>query len=163
MQVREHDLPGVGKKFSIVTNDQDRLTVIIHNSGHRELYFFRRGEEYPFMALRLDDAEARQLSAILAGAYFQPPVAESMDIILGQLSIEWLRVEPGSAVAGKSLAESGIREGSGASVLAILRGDEAIANPPPQETIRPGDTLVVIGDREQVQRARRLVRGSGSR
>lgn len=161
MHVREHDLPGVGKKFAIVTNDGDRLTVIIHNTGHRELYLFQRGDEYPSLALRLEDAEARQLGALLGGAYFQPPVAESMDMILGQLSMEWLRVEPGSPVAGRTLADSAIRERSGASVLAILRGDRALANPAPQETIHSGDILVVVGDREQVQRARRLVRGSG--
>src|SRR5687768_16107395 len=72
MDVREHDLPGVGKKFAVTTNDGDRLTIIIHNSGHREIYFFERGEDYPAYAVRMEDSEARKLGAILGGAFFQP-------------------------------------------------------------------------------------------
>ncbi len=41
MEVREVDLPGVGKKFAVRTNDQERLTIIIHNTGHREIYSFK--------------------------------------------------------------------------------------------------------------------------
>ena len=102
MDIREHDLPGVGKKFAIVTNEGDRMTVIIHNSGVREIYHFKKGEDYPFHAIRLTDSEARKMGAVLGGAYFQPPVAESMDMVMDQLSIEWLKVEEGSPLAGKT-------------------------------------------------------------
>lgn len=40
------------------------------------------------------------LGAILGGAYFQPAVAESMDMVLGQLSVEWFKVAAGSPLAG---------------------------------------------------------------
>ena len=43
MDVREHDLPGVGKKYAIKTTEGDRMTVIIHNTGHREIYHFKKG------------------------------------------------------------------------------------------------------------------------
>ncbi len=86
MDVREHDLPGVGKKFAINTTGGDRMTVIIHNSGPREIYFFEPGEDFPSHAVRLEDSEARKFGAILGGAYFQPALAESMDVVLDQLS-----------------------------------------------------------------------------
>jgi TrkA domain protein len=162
MDVREHDLPGVGKKFAVVTNDSDRLTIIIHNSGHREIYFFERGEDYPAYAIRMEDSEARKLGAILGGAYFQPVVAESMEMVLDQLSVEWMKVGTGSPLGGQSLLEAAVRERTGASVIAILRDGKAIPNPQPDERIAAGDTLMVVGDREQVGRFGDLLRGAGT-
>lgn len=152
MDIREHDLPGVGKKFAITTSEGDRMTVIIHNTGNREIYHFRRGEDYPFHAVRLSDAEARKVGAVLGGAYFQPPVAQSMDMVLEQLSIEWLKVEPDSELAGKTLQDAAIRQQTGASVIAILRAGRAHPNPQPEDRIEAGDTLMVVGDRAQVER-----------
>lgn len=159
MQVKEHDLPGVGKKFALTTNEDERMTVIIHNTGHRELYVFRGREEFPSSAVRLQDAEARMLGAILGGAYFQPAVAESMDMVLGQLSVEWFRVGPGSPLAGRTIEESAIRKRTGASVIAILRGGRPLPNPGPGDVIQAGDTLLVVGDRGQVQRFRAGIGG----
>jgi TrkA domain protein len=163
MDVHEHDLPGVGKKFAIKTGEDDRMTVIIHNTGHREIYHFKKGEDYPFYAVWLGDAEARQLGAILGGAYFQPPVAESMDMVMEQLSIEWQKVDEASPLKGKTIQEAAIRQKTGASVIAILRGGKAHPNPQPDEEIRPGDTLMVVGDREQVTRFLSLARRADGR
>ena len=154
MEINEHDLPGVGKKFAVRTRAGDRMTVIIHNTGAREIYHFQRGEDYPFYSLRLTDAEARKMGAVLGGAYFQPPMVESMEMVLEQLSIEWHRVEAGAPLAGRTLGEAAIRQRTGASVLAILRDGEARPNPGPDERVQAGDTLMVIGDREQVGRVR---------
>lgn len=159
MDVKEHDLPGVGKKYAITTNEEDRMTVIIHNTGHREIYHFKRGEDYPFYAIRLQDPEARKLGAILGGAYFQPPVAESMDMVLERLSIEWVKVDAGSPLAGQTLEGAAIRQQTGASVIAVLRDGQAHPNPQPSERIEIGDTLMVVGDREQVQRFAGMCRG----
>jgi TrkA domain protein len=161
MDVREHDLPGVGKKFAVTTNDGDRMTIIIHNSGHREIYHFERGEDYPAYAVRMEDSEARKLGAILGGAFFQPVVAESMDVVFSQLSVEWMKAGAGSPLVGRSLLEAAVRERTGASVIAILREGQAIPNPQPDERIAAGDTLMVVGDREQVGRFGDLLRGAG--
>jgi TrkA domain protein len=160
MEIREHDLPGVGKKFAITTSDGDRMTVIIHNSGHREIYHFERGEDYPSHAIRMDDSEARKLGAILGGAYFQPVVAESMEMVFQQLAVEWLKVGSASPLAGQSLAEAAVRKRTGASVIAILREGNAVPNPQPTERFAAGDTLVVVGDRQQVGRFSDMLRGT---
>lgn len=159
MQVHEHDLPGVGKKFALTTNENERMTVVIHNTGHREIYVFKDREEFPSSAVRLEDAEARMLGAILGGAYFQPAVAESMDMVLGQLSVEWFRVGAGAALAGRTVQESAIRKRTGASVIAILRDGRPQPNPGPTDVIEVGDTLLVVGDRQQVQRFRAEIGG----
>lgn len=159
MDIREADLPGVGRKFALTTNDGDRLTIIIHNTGAREVYNFQKGEDFPFHAVRLDDQEARQLSAILGGAYFQPNAAASMDLVLEQLTIEWLKIGPDSKLAGKGIAELDIRKNTGASVLAVLRGKQVMANPEPSERIQGGDTVVIAGTADQVNRFLAFARG----
>lgn len=160
MEVKEADLPGVGRKFAVTTADQDRLTIIIHNTGAREIYNFKKGEDYPSHALRLEDQEARQLSAILGGAYFQPTAGASMDLVLEQLSIEWLKIGQESKLANKSIEELEIRKNTGAIVLAILRGKQVLANPEPSEQILPGDTLVIAGTADQVNRFLAFARGT---
>ena len=125
MDIREIDLPGVGKKFAITTNSGERITIIIHNTGHREIYNFKRGEDFPFYALRLDDDEARKLSAVLGGAYFQPAVSGSVDMILEQLSIEWVKVESTSPLAGRTIGALQIRQRTGGYTLALVAIEEA--------------------------------------
>jgi TrkA domain protein len=159
MDVREVDLPGVGKKFALTTSEGERLTIIIHNTGDRELYNFRENEDFPFHALRLDDSESRKLSAILGGAYFQPTAVASMDMLLEQLAIEWVKTGKESRLAGKSIAELDVRKSTGASVLAILRGKQIVANPEPEEVFNVGDTAVIAGSREQVDRFLKFARG----
>jgi TrkA domain protein len=163
MQIRESDLPGVGKKFAIVTDAGDRLSIIIHNTGHREIYNFRKGEDFPFHAIRLEDSEARKLGALLGGAYFQPTVIESMDMVLESLTIEWVKVDAASPLTGHTIAELEIRQRTGASVTAILRGGAAIPNPQPDQRIERDDTLMVVGTREQVQRFLDLFARAGTK
>lgn len=162
MEIKEIDLPGVGKKFAINTSGGERLTVIIHNTGHREIYNFRAGEDFPFFALRLEDEEARKVAAILGGAYFQPAATGSVEMILDQLSIEWVRIGANSPFAGHTITELEVRKRTGASLIAILRGGTAIPNPQPDARLEAGDTVVAVGSREQMDHLLAYARGEGA-
>ena len=61
------------------------------------------------------------------------------------LSAGRIAVGPGSPYAGRPLGETRARTRTGASIVAIVRGDEVIASPPPSEVLKAGDVLVVIG------------------
>lgn len=74
--LRECDLPGVGKKFVLNTYSKQRLVVIIHHEGKRELYILDRDDE-PLASVVLQDEEARQLGAVIGGAYYKSTAAES--------------------------------------------------------------------------------------
>ncbi len=41
MEVKMADLPGVGKKISFQTVEENKIVVIVHHSGKRDLYFSR--------------------------------------------------------------------------------------------------------------------------
>jgi TrkA domain protein len=62
-------------------------------------------------------------------------------------------------MAGKTLSDLAVRRLTGASVIAILRGETIIPTPDPyQEVIQPGDTLVVVGTRPQIEKVLPLCR-----
>ena len=93
IELRETRLPGVGVKYGFRTGEGARLAIILHNDGDREIYFFRHeDDEDPAAVIRLDDDEARQLGAVLGGAYERPKIVEELEMALGELLIEWVRV-----------------------------------------------------------------------
>jgi TrkA domain protein len=147
--VYESDLPGVGKKFEVDLDDDSRLVIVTHNTGKREVFRRPDPDSDSEKLFELSDTLARQIGTILEGAYFQPVRSQSIETVLGEDTlIEWVQVADGSVVAGKTLAEAGVRQRTGVSVLAVQRGDETITNPGADTEIRSGDTLIVVGSRE---------------
>jgi CPA2 family monovalent cation:H+ antiporter-2 len=68
-----------------------------------------------------------------------------------------LELEPGNPAVGKTLAEIRLRGLTGATVLAIRRGDESVLVPSGHEQLQPGDILAIAGTREAVEAARELL------
>ena len=158
VDLRETRLPGVGVKYAFRTAMGGRVSVILHNDGDRELYFYRRAsDDEPTAVIELHDDEARQLGAVLGGAYERPKIVEELEMALGELTIEWVAVQPGSPAIGKSLAECAFRARTGVTVIAILREPEPISGAQPDDVIQEGDTLVVVGKAGQYAAFRRLL------
>ena len=72
-------------------------------------------------------------------------------MLLEEFGIEWVKLESDSPLVGSTLQQSGIRARTGASVIAVLRQERSLASPAPDTEFREGDTLVVMGQREQVE------------
>jgi len=68
----------------------------------------------------------------------------------GEMEIAWLRLAPGSVLAGQSLAEANLRAQTGASIVAILRAGRLMPNPKSQTVFEVGDQVGLIGDPEQL-------------
>ena len=143
---QETRLPGVGTKFTFRLDDGARIAVIVHNDGKRELYWFRHArDDQPGAVIELDDDEARQLGAVLGGAYERPKIVEDLELALGELQIEWTPVPDSSRCIGKTLSECGFRAKTGVTVIAILRDPEPVSGARPEDVIQRGDTLVTVG------------------
>ena len=93
----------------------------------------------------LGDDQARRLGAVLAGAYFRPAVAEQLETLVGGLAIDWVTLRSDSPAAGRSIAELELRRRTGMTVVAVIRGDQALVVPDPSEVLTAGDRLVVLG------------------
>ncbi|MGH3058960.1 MAG: cation:proton antiporter regulatory subunit, partial [Gaiellaceae bacterium] len=142
-ELRETRLPGIGVKYTTTTAHGGRLTVILHNEGQREIYWFRHADdEDPQAVIRLEDDEARQLGAVIGGAYDRPKVVEELEMAFGELSIEWVPVPDTSPAIGRTLADCGFRQRTGITIIAILREPEPVAGAQPDDVIERGDVLV---------------------
>ena len=156
--LKQTRLPGVGVKYSLLTAAGSKVTVIQHNDGEREVYVHNRAsDDDPAVVLELHDDEARQLGALLGGAYERPRIVEELEMALGELSIEWIAVPPESPWVGRTLADCAFRRRSGVTVIAILREPEPISGAQPDDIVQEGDTLVVVGKAAQVRDFRRLL------
>ena len=149
MRVYESEVPGVGRKFELQLTGGKSAVLVVHHDGQCEL--FRRdgpdadGEKI----LDLKGEQANRLGSILEGAYFESVDVDSLSVPLGDAIIEWVEVVDDSPVAGTTLGESRIRTETGASIIAIQRGEETVSNPPPETELEPGDLLVAVGTREE--------------
>jgi TrkA domain protein len=158
VDLRETRLPGIGFKYAFKTAQGGRLSVILHNDGQREIYFYRRADDdEPRAVIELHDDEARQLGAILGGAYERPKIVEELEMALGELQIEWIPVPDSSPAIGRTLAECGLRARTGVTVIAILREPEPVSGAQPDDFIQRGDTLVAVGKAGQFPEFRRLL------
>jgi CPA2 family monovalent cation:H+ antiporter-2 len=72
------------------------------------------------------------------------------------LGIESLPVHEGDWLAGRTLAEAGLRARSGATVVAVSRGEATAVSPDPRDRLAAGDVLCLVGDEGQIARARAL-------
>ncbi len=96
----------------------------------------------------------------------QPELAQIFDVVVDgsplEFHVEELDIDPGCEVAGKTLRDSEIRQTSGALVIALEEQKERITvNPDPDVRLSVGDRLVVVGTREQVDKAALLLKSGG--
>jgi len=158
VDVRETRLPGVGFKYAFHLAHGGRVSVILHMDGQRDIYYYRRAtDDDATSVLELQDDEARQLGAILGGAYERPKIVEELEMALGELQIEWIPVPDSSPAIGRTLAECGLRARTGVTVIAILREPEPISGAQPGDVIEMGDTLVAVGKAGQFALFRKLL------
>jgi TrkA domain protein len=149
-EVEEQELPGIGRRYQVLSREGGAAVVVLHHSGRRDLYVMAPSGGAPQATLTLTDRQARNLGAILAGAYFTPTVAEEMEAVIGDLLIDWVTVLPESPAAGRSIADLGIRSRTRMTVAAVSREGETVIAPEPAEVLRPGDRLVVVGRPEDL-------------
>ena len=109
MSVSEQDMPGIGRRYELAAGKGQRLALIIHHSGRRDLYVFDRHEEDPTCAVELSDDQARRIGAILGGAFFKPTVVEEIEDIVGEFVVDWVTLPEDAVAVGRSIADLQIR------------------------------------------------------
>ncbi|MGD2101371.1 MAG: potassium channel protein [Acidimicrobiia bacterium] len=170
------ELAGIHSAASLiacVADDSDNLVIALSAKSLRtDLRVICRATEMESeRKLRLAGADAvvapQAVGAErLAMMALQPELAQIFDVVVHgapvEFRVEELDIDPESSVAGKTIRDSGVRQDTGALILALEGGDETIVvNPGPDLRLMPGDRLVVVGTKEQVDRAAELLRPVG--
>jgi TrkA domain protein len=159
MSINEEDLPGIGRRYEIIASRGQRVVLIIHHSGRRDLYIMDRHREDPTCVVELTDDQARRIGAILGGAFFKPAVVEEIERVVGEFVVDWVTVPEDAPAVGRSIQDLQVRRQSGMSVVAIVRGKQSITGPDPSEVLAVGDRLVVVGRREDIPKFLEIVLG----
>ncbi|HSM18018.1 MAG TPA: cation:proton antiporter [Gemmatimonadales bacterium] len=73
-------------------------------------------------------------------------------------SLTPLTIRPGSSAVGKSLAQLNVRGMTGATVVALCRGEDRIVFPKATETLLEGDLLALSGAEHAIDEAKQLLR-----
>ncbi|MFW6006556.1 MAG: cation:proton antiporter regulatory subunit [Bacillota bacterium] len=163
MKIKESDLPGVGKKYTLETAEDIIFVVIIHHSGHREIYFMEDEDaEQALFSLDLTDEEARRIGSLLVGADYQPVTEQQTRFLHENILVEWIELKPSSWLIDKTIAETEIRKRTGVTILGIQRGDELIGSPDIDEKIMSGDILMVNGKKENIDYFKKWCAGEES-
>jgi TrkA domain protein len=147
----------VGLRHEFTTERGERVAVLTHRTGRREIAIFDRGDPdacTTVLHLSLDDT--RTLAEILGASQVSEAVAAVQQRVEG-LAIEWVALPSGSRFVGSTIAEGGFRTRTGASIVAILRGPATIPAPGPDERFDSGDVVVAVGTPEGLGQLRGLL------
>jgi len=153
-----------------VTSDAENLYIVITARGmNPDLKIIARASEEE-AAPKLKAVGATEVVSPyhfvgrrIAQLLLQPHVIDFVEATFGQhqidVQLEEVEIPEGSALAGKTLATSEIRQNTGVLVLALKGPDGTLAfNPAPNAVIRPGDRLIAVGSRSHLKQLESLTR-----
>ncbi len=157
--VSEAYLPGVGRKFQIETLRGDRLVIVIHDDGDREIYYFdRKNLDRAASVVTLTDGEARQIAGIVGGLTYVPKALPTAEVVLDDLVLDWFTIEPGAAAIGKTIRDLQPRTVTGASIVSLVEADHVKRTNPEADTmLNEGATLILAGDRKTIAALKKLL------
>jgi CPA2 family monovalent cation:H+ antiporter-2 len=92
----------------------------------------------------------------------RPEEIKPMPELLREAELETVEIPSGSAMVERKLREIPLRTQTGASIVAIERAGQRLINPGPDEVLRPGDNVLLLGQAEQLPNARILLVGAGT-
>jgi TrkA domain protein len=143
-KIEETKLPGVGIRFDFVTKDGQRVGVVHHRGGRREIFICPPDDpDTAQTVLDLDDDDVHTLNDVLGVS----PVIEEIYQIqqVEGLAMDWLSIKATSPFAGKTIGDARIRTRTGVSVVAVIRGDDPFPAPGPEFVLMADDIAVVVG------------------
>lgn len=150
-------MPGVGVRYDFSTRMGPRVGVIAHRSGDRELLVYSEQDpDRAVLSLRLHDDESHALAELLGATQVAEAVSHLRQSIEG-LTIDWMPVRAGAVGAGITIGRTELRKRTGATIVAVVRGDDTHASPGPEFGLEVGDVAVVIGSADSIERAVKLL------
>ena len=159
MDVTEVLLPGVGLRYEFTTHEGDRMGVVARRSGDVEVVVYSAQDpDESRSVIRLNREEAETVAEILGAPRMAERFADLTKEVPG-LSAGQVVVASDSPFAGRPLGATQARTRTGASIVAIVRGEEVLPSPPPSQILHGGDVLVVIGTHDGIAGVEQIVRG----
>lgn len=159
MELFETPLPGVGVRYEFTAEGGDHVGVVVRRDGKRDIALYDREDPDSCRGtIELSEGDASKVAELLGGTNITARLEELKHSIEG-LAIEWITMPDGGGLTGKTIADGKIRTTTSASVVAVIRGDQAIPGPDPTFEFQSGDTVLVMGAAGAVGRASSILTG----
>ena len=156
-RIKETKLPGFGIRHDFTTKEGEQVCVVAHRSGRREIFVGDPADpDARRSLLELSEDDSRTLGELLGVSQISEEFARLQQAIEG-LTIDWLPLRADSPFANRTVGDTRLRTRTGVSVVAIVRGDDAVPAPGPEEGLRGGDYLVVVGTPRGIEQAVELL------
>jgi len=157
-EIQETLLPGVGVRHEFTTAGGERLALLTHRTGRREIAVYDRDDpDQCRTVLHLSAEDTTALGELFGLSQVSETVRAAQR--LEGVAIDWISLPAGSPAAGSSIADGEFRTRTGASIVAIIRGDTTVPAPEPDERLAGGDVVVAVGTTEGLERLRGLLAG----
>jgi voltage-gated potassium channel len=169
--VLEH--AGIARAKALVAvagSDADNLFIVLSaRLLNPKLYIVARAED-PAAEAKLRRVGADQVVSPyaiggrrVAHAVLRPTVVDFIEMATRtdyvEMQIEEIRLKPGSALVGQTLAQCRLRQDVGVIIVAIKKQNGALNASPTGDTVLDAEsTLVVLGHREQLDQMEKLAR-----
>jgi TrkA domain protein len=156
-EVTEIRLPGVGVRHEFTTSSGERLGVLSHRSGRREVVVYHRDDpDAATTILHLSQDDTRTLAELLGASQVSEALMAVQQDVEG-LAIDWITLPEHSRFGGATIAEGQFRTRTGASIVAVIRGDTTVPAPGPEHRLEAGDVAVAVGTAEGLVQLRDLL------
>lgn len=102
-----------------------------------------------------------ELTDEIKSGHYEALRTEDREIRIRPMATEWWRlinfktylIKEGSFLVGLSIRRLDLRAKTGATIIAIQRGEKILLNPAPNEILMEGDILILMGSEEHLRRA----------
>lgn len=158
MDVNEVLLPGVGLRYEFDTAAGDRIGIVALRDGSFQVAVYGADPDAPAAQYRLDGEEADTVAQILGAPRMAERFADLTREIPGLVAGQVV-VAPDSPFVGRTLGDTRARTRTGSSIVAVVREEDVVASPGPEQTLLAGDVLVVVGTAEGIAGVDRIVAG----
>lgn len=162
-KIEETSLPGVGVRHDFVTRSGERLGVISHHGGRRDLLVYnRRDPDACAAVVRLEEEDSDTLAELLGGSQITERLTNLQQTVQG-LTLDWLPISESWGCAGRTMQEAGLqlRKDTGVSIVAVVRDGQTIPTPSLDFRLLPGDTVVVVGTPQAIREAAAAMQSGG--
>jgi K+:H+ antiporter subunit KhtT len=145
-------------RYDFTTRRGERFAVVTRRSGDVEFMTYVDDPDAPVPLWRLDAEEPETVAEVLGAPRIAERFADLTKEIPG-LGAGQVPVTGSSPHAGRPLGDTRARTLTGASIVAVVRGATVMVSPSPDEILRAGDVLVVIGIHEGISGVQSIISG----
>ncbi|GAA3720794.1 cation:proton antiporter regulatory subunit [Salinicoccus jeotgali] len=151
--MKEQNLPGIGKKYSLISSEGLEIYLILHLNGKREFYILENDRKVNYN-FSLTPNEAMDVAMKMMDVNKDTVVQEDFErfrLIRKQMMVDWLKVNSGSIIAGLTIEKAEHHVPDGVSIVGVSRNNDITPKPQQDFVIEKEDILLVIGEYDPIE------------